>query len=117
MNKLFGPKHKIIAEHIIYADSFGQRLIGLIPKKDFPANSAFWISRCNSVHTLFMSYPIDCIFLNKQMQIVQIITNLKPWRITGIYFSATSVIEMRSTMASIEKLNKLTLGDQLYVGS
>jgi uncharacterized membrane protein (UPF0127 family) len=53
------------------------------------------ITSCNSIHTFFMLMPIDVLFLNNEDKVVKIIRNLRPWRMTGIYFKATKVLEMK----------------------
>ena len=49
-----------------------------------------------------MRYNIDVVFLDKQMRIVRIIRNIKPWRMTWIYFKSHQVIEM-ADKGDIEK--------------
>ena len=72
-----------------------------------------WIHRCNSIHTGFMSFSIDAVFVNKKLVVKKIIRDLKPWRLVLPIFSADSVFEFASQNA---KVNSLKIGDQLYVG-
>lgn len=58
------------------------------------AHSALIIKPCNSVHTLFMKFPIDILFLDKNNKVVKVKHSLKPFRITAIYFNARIVIEL-----------------------
>ena len=70
------------------------RILGLMFKKSLPKNRGLLLIPCNSIHTFFMRFPIDVIFLNKHNTIVGIYRNLKPWRITKIFFTAKKVLEL-----------------------
>ena len=87
-------KNTTIAENVKVAYSFLSRLIGLMFSKGLVGFDALLIRPCNSIHTFFMRYNIDVVFLDKQMRIVSIIRNIKPWRMTWIYFKSHQVIEM-----------------------
>jgi uncharacterized membrane protein (UPF0127 family) len=46
------------------------------------------------IHTFFMRFPLDLIFLNRAGRIVRIVPNVKPWRLTAPVFGARSVLEL-----------------------
>ena len=52
------------------------------------------IDPCNSIHTFFMRYKIDIIFLNGNNQILKIYRNFSPWRMTRIILKAKKVLEL-----------------------
>jgi uncharacterized membrane protein (UPF0127 family) len=54
-----------------------------------------WIIPCNSVHTIAMKYPLDLVYLDKQLKIVKLVECLGSWKFSGT-FSAHSVIELRA---------------------
>jgi uncharacterized membrane protein (UPF0127 family) len=93
--------------------NFWQRAYGLIPRKALSENEGLWISKCQTIHTCFMSFAIDCVFVDKNLKVQALVENIKPWRITKLYWRADSVIEMAS--GSIQRLG-INLGDQLHVG-
>jgi uncharacterized membrane protein (UPF0127 family) len=79
------------------ADTFFTRFFGLIGRKAPPAGCGLLITKCNSIHTFFMSYPIDAIFLDANDKIVKEVKNIRPWRIFvwgGL--NAKKVIEVAS---------------------
>jgi len=43
-----------------------------------------------------MMYSLDILFLDKNFQVVKAIYNLSPWRMTGIYFKSSQVLEMKA---------------------
>ncbi len=107
-------KNQIICSEVIVATSFWQRSRGLIGKKELSADAAMWICECNWIHTFFMSFPIDAVFINKKMIVQQIKYNIHPGRLTLPVWKAHSVIEMASGTA---QQNRIAIGDQLDVGS
>jgi uncharacterized membrane protein (UPF0127 family) len=63
----------------------------------------FGSKRCNSIHTAFMKFPIDVLFVDKDLKVVSVYENLKPWRITRLHFRASSVIELPAgTIAGLD---------------
>jgi uncharacterized protein len=92
--------------------TFAQRAIGLIGTKKFEDRGLFFPNE-RWPHTFFMSIPIDIVYVNKDMKVVHIDHNLKPWRIGLPVLSAWALIELPAGLA---KAKQLTLGDELYVG-
>ena len=85
---------KIILEDILVANRIFDRLIGLMFAKKPNNGNGLLLTPCNSIHTCFMWYSLDVVFLNKENQIIKIIRNLRPWRITWIYWRATKTLEV-----------------------
>lgn len=105
---------QVLIPNLTIAASFVPRLVGLLASAEIKEQEGLLIERCNSVHTFFMRFPIDCVFLNKQMQIAALKKNIKPWRMTWPEWSARSVIELKAGRA--DELG-LQLGDELHVGN
>lgn len=87
---------KIICHRADMADTFFSRLIGLMFSKSLGDRDGLLFSPANSIHTFFMNYPIDLIFLNKQNKIVKIYRHLQPWRMTRLVWQASQAIELKS---------------------
>lgn len=89
---------KLIASNVDVADTFISRIKGLLGKHSLPENSALWIKDCPSVHTFFMKFSIDVIFLDKKMRVTNVVQNLKPWRCTRFFqYKNKSCIELTSS--------------------
>ena len=112
MKMIIKTKENIeIAKDAIEAKSTLQKMKGLMFSKRMDGFDGMLFKRCNSIHTFFMNYPIDILFINKEMKIVKIFRNLKPWRITRMYFSAYQALEvMGGTLDS-----RVKEGDELEV--
>src|SRR3990167_5746275 len=87
-------KNTALAEKAKLADNFFQRLIGLMGKANLPAGGALILKPCTSIHTIFMRFPIDAAFVNRQNRIIKIYPCLKPWRLTGMFFNSLLCLEL-----------------------
>ncbi len=87
-------KGVVLAEEARLADSFLKRLTGLLGKKKLAKSQALIIKPCNSIHTFFMHFPIDVLFVNKNNAVIKVILGLKPFRLSGIYFNAAYAVEL-----------------------
>lgn len=101
----------ILAKKAVLADTFLKRIKGLIGKESFSQGEALVIIPCKSIHSFFMRFPIEVVFLNKENKVIKIISPLKPYRLTGIYFSAYSCIEF--PLGTLEET--VSLGDILEI--
>lgn len=52
-----------------------------------------WLVPCESIHTFFMRFPIDLIYLDRHHRVKRVRTAVSPWRLS-VCFSAHSVIEL-----------------------
>lgn len=85
---------KIISKDILIADTLVTRLIGLMFKKSLVGAEGLLLNPCNSIHTFFMRYSLDIVFINSENRVVKIIREIKPWRMTWIYFRAKKTLEL-----------------------
>jgi uncharacterized membrane protein (UPF0127 family) len=73
-------KQKIISRNARVADNFFLRAIGLMFRKRITEDEALMFYKAPCIHTFFMRFPIDIVFLNKKMQIIRIVLALRPFR-------------------------------------
>jgi len=71
------------------------RARGLLFRTALGNDQAMLIAPCNSVHTCFMGYRLDVVFLDKERKIMKIIESVKPWRF-ATHFKAKQVIEFKA---------------------
>src|SRR5258708_5998668 len=74
--------------------TFFRRLKGLMFKKFLPFGCFLHIQTCRSVHSFFLRYTIDILYLDAQYKIIGVEANLKPGKIGVIYSNSVSVIEL-----------------------
>jgi len=72
-----------LSTRLARADSFRARLRGLLGRRELPPGEGLWIVPCRSVHTAFMRFPIDVVFLDLQGRVTALHRRLPPWRTAG----------------------------------
>ncbi|MEI6092283.1 MAG: DUF192 domain-containing protein [bacterium] len=92
---IFINEKKILAD-VKIANNPVDRLKGLMFDKDMTNMDAFFIPRCNWIHTMFMRFPIDVIYLDDKYKIVDVDSNVLPWRMCLPRFKAKHVLELKS---------------------
>ncbi len=64
------------------ATSLWARMKGLLRHASLREDDALWITPCSAIHTCGMRFPIDAIFLDRHGQVVRIVRNIPPWRLS-----------------------------------
>ena len=65
------------------ADSFAARLRGLLGSRGMAPGEGLLIPRTSSVHTHFMRFAIDVVFVHGEGRVAKIVRGLRPWRFAG----------------------------------
>jgi uncharacterized protein len=65
------------------ADSFRARLLGLLALPRLQPGEALALTPCSSVHTCFMRYPIDVVYLDRDSRVIKVVPALAPWRFSA----------------------------------
>jgi uncharacterized membrane protein (UPF0127 family) len=102
------------APRIEVADTVWKRSVGLIGRRSLESGSGLWIAPCNGIHTLFMRFAIDVIFLNEAGEVIHLAPSLKPWRIFGPILKSCVVIELPA--GTIER-SGIKLGTRLMLNN
>jgi len=105
-------KNTVLAEDVFIADTPFKRIRGLLDRKVFLPGQAVILEPCNSVHTFFMRFPIDIIFVDKNYKVIQILSGFNPYKISHIYWHSSKVIELP---AGSLNLTRTQVQDQLQL--
>ncbi|MFH0854910.1 MAG: DUF192 domain-containing protein [Candidatus Omnitrophota bacterium] len=89
-------RNTVVAGDVFIAGSPLKRIKGLLGKKSFNKSQALIIKPCNSIHTFFMRFSIDALFMGRDNKVIQTLSGIKPFKFTRIYFQANYVIELPS---------------------
>lgn len=89
--------------HVVIADNFMSRLRGLMFVSP-GSNRALLISPCSSVHTFWMRFSLDIVFLGKDGAVLRIVENAPPRRIYSC-LGATTVLECESGFLPLQSLS------------
>jgi uncharacterized membrane protein (UPF0127 family) len=56
---------------------------GLLGRSELPVGEGLFLKPCGSVHMFFMRFPIDVVFLDRELSVVGVVPELPPWRMAG----------------------------------
>ncbi len=71
-----------------------ERMRGLLGRDGLEEGEGIQIEPCNSIHTFFMRFSIDVLFVDRDGVVIRAFSAIPPWRLTRIYGKARSVIEL-----------------------
>ena len=103
----------IVCERCLLAETALTRMKGLLGRRELPGGEGILLKPASSVHMAFMRFAIDAVFLDKEMRVLKIAADLKPWRAAGARGSK-SVLEIAAGEAA---RRGLSVGDRLVAGS
>jgi uncharacterized membrane protein (UPF0127 family) len=83
-----------VGHRIAEAYSFLRRLRGLMLTSSLSEGSGLHIRPCRSIHSFFMRYPIDVLYLDKENYIVGIQHRLTPGKLGAVFRGTRSVVEL-----------------------
>jgi uncharacterized membrane protein (UPF0127 family) len=105
-------RQSTIATSVEVARNPWQRIKGLLGRKGMAAGSALIITRCQSIHMVFMQFPIDVIFCDAHNKVVGLCVNIKPFGFSPIFFKASHAIELPGGRIDASKTQ---IGDQIQL--
>jgi uncharacterized protein len=83
----------VVCKRCLVADRPWSRMRGLLGRKEFVSDDGLLITPCSSIHTWFMRFPIDIVYLESDLTVVGVRENVKPWRMTG-WRGSRAVLEL-----------------------
>ena len=93
-------------ENTIRLRTFFENLKGLMFKKTIDSNNCY-VLETNGIHTFFMRFAIDVIYLNKNKVVIKKIKKIKPYRLASIDFKCKYVLEFSNN----EFIEMVKIGD------
>jgi len=84
----------VLADRARAADTFWRRLVGLLNRNSLEKGEALILKPCSSIHTLFMRFSIDVLFLDKNNKVIGLLSVFRPFRFSPVYFGASLAIEL-----------------------
>ena len=100
---------RVVAESITVADSTLRRLRGLLGKRDLAGGHGVLLRPAWSIHTAFMRFPIDVVFLDADQVVIKIVPELRPFK-TASCRGAREIVELRAGEAGRRGLH---IGDRV----
>ena len=110
--KVFAEDGSVVCERCVYARNALLRMRGLLGRRSLPPGEGVLLEPASSVHMFFMRFPIDAVFLDRELRVRKVVAGLKPWRLAACR-GARSVLEIAAGEAA---RNGLEPGRRLRVG-
>ena len=104
-------RNTVLGDAVELADTSETRRVGLLQHERLEPGSGLWIVPCESVHTFFMKFPIDLVYLDKQRKVRKVRHAVPAWRLSAC-LTAHSILELPAGTA--EKSGTLP-GDELVM--
>lgn len=99
----------VVCERLVLARSAPARLRGLLGRSELPRGEGILLRPAGSIHTAFMRFPIDAVFLDRDLTVLRIVRELPAWRAAGAR-RAKAVLELP---AGESERRGLRVGDRL----
>ena len=104
---------QVIAHDVELADTRESRRRGLLGRDSLDPRAALILRPCFSVHTAFMRFPIDVVFVDRDGTVVKVVRNLDSWRIAGAFGAHAAIEFAAGTIAE----GVVDAGDRLYLAA
>lgn len=98
----------VIASKVYLASDFFKRLFGLLAFKPLEETEGLLIKDCRSIHTMWMRYSIDAVFIDKQDRVTAVYKDMAPFRFSPYIRGASSVLELKA--GSVDRAS-ISIGD------
>lgn len=110
----------VLCERVLIADTPLPRMRGLLGRSSLHAGEGILLQGVPSIHTAFMRFDFDALFLDARLRVIRVVPRLKPWRAVTVK-RAASVLELAAGEAArrgVEVGDQIVLTDSdLAVGS
>ncbi|HEY7291353.1 MAG TPA: DUF192 domain-containing protein [Vicinamibacterales bacterium] len=104
---------EVIATDVELANTRETRRRGLLGRDGLDSSAALILIPCFSVHTAFMRFSIDVVFIDRDGIVLRVARNLEPWRVAAAW-GAHAVIEMAG---GATREDSICAGDRLYLAA
>lgn len=102
---------RVVCAPCSLADTLWERLRGLMGRRELAPGEGVLLRPSGSVHTCFMRFPIDIIFLDAELEVLRVAAAVRPWRTRG-QRGARAVLELaagEAERAGVHPGDRLTL--------
>jgi uncharacterized protein len=101
----------VLAQAADVADTSAKRRTGLLKHERLAPGEGLWIVPCESVHTFFMKFPIDLVYLDRKKKVRKVRSAVPAWRLS-MCLTAHSIIELP---AGVIEQTRTMVGDELAI--
>ena len=87
-------RQSVLGDRIGVADTTLTRFVGLMGRRSLATGHGLLINPSNGVHTFWMRFSIDVLFLDREHRVLSAYGNLRPFRVTAINWKASTTLEL-----------------------
>jgi uncharacterized membrane protein (UPF0127 family) len=106
-------RQTLLGDRVEVADTARSRNKGLLGRHGLEPGGGLWIVPCGAVHTFFMRFPIDLVYLDRKKRVRKARSRVPAWRISGAFW-AHSVVELP---AGTIQQSQTVKGDRIEIAS
>lgn len=103
-------RNTLLGARVKLASTWFSRLRGFIGRPEPNPGEGILLNRCNAVHTFWMSFDLDVVFLSEKGMVLELIRSLRPWKRTMRVPEAEYVLEIPAGMIDVTGTR---IGDEL----
>jgi hypothetical protein len=103
-------RRALVVETLEVPTTLIMRMRGLLGRSRLALGSGMLLRNCRWIHTFGMRFPIDVVFLNREMRVVRTIHAMPPWRLSPLVWAADQTLELPVTL---DGRHTCEVGDQL----
>ena len=112
MSRILMNDGSVLVANVISAETTAERMRGLLGRSTLAPGTGMLIRPCRSIHMWFMRFPIDAAFLDKELRVLNVARNLRPWQLAFAPPKTHCVLEMAAAA-----LDGVGVGDQLILNT
>jgi uncharacterized membrane protein (UPF0127 family) len=107
-------RNTLLVENLEIADNLWTRFLGLMGRQNLPEGQGLWIEPCADIHSCFMRFLFDAVFVDKNGTVLHLVESMPAWRCSKWVKGGRSVLELPA--GTIAKTNT-QLGDTIVIES
>ena len=110
--KLRDENGNVVCERCAVARDPFTRMRGLLGRSGLAQGEGLLLQPAASIHTLFMRFPIDVVFLGRELDVRKVVPEVRPWRF-AFGLGSRAVLELPAGECERRGIAR---GDQLVAG-
>ena len=104
-------KKTVVSDNCHFANTVLKRMVGLLNRGKLGAGEGLLLDRCYGIHTFGMRFPIDVLFLDKDLCVIRAVKALPPYR-TCVVKKSVYVLEVPVGVLDASHTSE---GDQIQI--
>jgi uncharacterized membrane protein (UPF0127 family) len=84
---------QLVVVRLVVARTHWQKFVGWMMKPRVTQGEGLLITHCQSVHCMFMRFPIDVLFIDSVGIVVHVVHKMRPWTVSPVVWKAEHTLE------------------------